>query len=516
MNRKTTFPRMSVVPANTAICVLALFMPIACSAQSYDLTFSTYLGGSAQDSARGVAVDAEGNIYVTGGTTSPDFLTTEGAYDRSYTTGGQSVGAFGPMDVFVTKLDPNGKIVWSTFLGGPNYDRAYSVEVDSQGYVYVAGRAGEGFPTTPGVLQPEFAGDDSRNRAYGKQDGFITRLSPDGSTIVWSTYFGDAGGSIVRDIDIDATGNVYATLMGTRHPNPNVTPGAFQTTPAGDADNVIAKISADGSRVIWASYLGGSGRDLAPSIRVDATGHVLVDGSTASTDFPVTPGAFQRKSGGGGDAYVVKFRPDGSGLVYGTYLGGSRSDGAAGKHGLAVDATGHAYVVGFTESPDFPTTPGAFQRKYGGGMQGTWEQTGDRFVARLSPDGARLLAGTFVGGNARDGGEGVAVDERGSVYMSMFSYSSDFPVNADAMQPKRASRRDGTPFVLAPDFTRAVMSSYMGGSGEDNLRACALGSDGSFVVVGSTNSRDWPVRNAAQPSLAGDGDVVVVKFTPRR
>ena len=483
---------------------------------AFKLAFSTFLSGSGRaNGPRAVAVDAEGNIYVSGGTCSPDFPTTPGAYSRKFDGSGTSAGNSGPVDAFVTKLTPDGKMVWSTLVGGPNHDRTYSIRVDRQGCVYIAGRAGKGFPTTKGALQERFAGDNRPAVGYGPQDGFITKLSADGSKVLWSTYFGSADASIIRDMVIDGKGNVYVSMIGVRADSPYVTRGAFQTARPGGPDGLVAKVSADGRRVLWASYLGGSGRDTAPSIRLDGKGNVLVSGSTSSKDFPVTDGACQRALRGPLDAFVAKFAPDGSRLVYATYLGGSKADGGAGKHGLDVDAGGSAYIVGFTSSADFPVTARAFQSAYAGGRTGTWQQTGDRFIARLSPDGKRLLAATYLGGDARDGGEGIAVDRRGRVYLSGFTYSTDFPVAADARRARRAGRTDGTATVLSADLTRAALSSLLGGRGEENFRAVALCPDGGFVIVGETGSADWPVLNAFQPRSRGGGnDAVVVKFVP--
>ena len=514
-----------------AFCFMALVWTLtggleARAAQGYALGFSTYLGGSGgEDTARAVAVDAEGNIFVAGGTRSADFPTTAGAYSRTYDASGRSAGARGPMDVFVTKLDPQGRILWSTLLGGPNYDRAYTVRVDRQGFVYVGGRAGEGFPTTPGTVQPQFAGDQRPNGAYGKQDGFITKLSPDGSRVVWSTYFGTPGPAIIRDMDIDAQGAIYLVMIELSHPSAHVTRGALRERPPGGMDSLVAKVSPDGSRAVWCTYLGGSGRDLAPSLRVDSSGQPVVAGSTFSPDFPVTGGAFQRQLRGKQDAFVAKLAADGSRLVYATLLGGSDEDGAAGKHGLALDASGRACVVGFTSSPDFPTTPGAFQRRYAGGMTGTWRETGDRFAAIVSADGSRLEAATLLGGNARDGGEGIEVDAAGRVYLGGMTFSGDFPVTGSAIQSRYggASRPhgplwgggDATVVVFSPDLRRLLFSTYMGGSGEDLFRACALTAKGEMVLVGSTTSKDWPTKNATQSSPAGGPDeVIVAKFHP--
>ncbi len=530
MSKSPVAPQARIAPVailSLAALTVILIPTSPARADGYELAFSTYLGGSGgEDTARAVAVDAEGNIYVAGGTRSADFPTTSGAYSRTYDGSGGSSGQRGPMDVFVTKLDPRGRIVWSTLLGGPNYDRAYTVRVDARGFVYVAGRAGEGFPTTPQTVQPAFAGDAERNGAYGKQDGFITKLSPDGSKIVWSTYFGTPGPAIIRDMDLDAQGNIYVVMIELSRPSPHVTPGAFQTRQPGGMDSLVAKISPDARKVIWCTYLGGSGRDLAPSLRVGADGQPVVAGSTFSTDFPVTPGAFHRQLRGKQDAFVAKLSADGSRLVYSTLLGGSDEDGAAGKHGLALDPAGRACVVGFTSSSDFPATGHAFQRRYAGGTTGTWRETGDRFVAVVSADGARLEAATLLGGNKRDGGEGIEVDSAGRIYLAGLTYSGDFPVTADALQSRYGGAArphgpmwgggDATVVVLSGDLRRLLYSTYMGGSGEDLFRACAVTPKGEIVLVGSTTSRDWPTKNAAQNAPAGGPDeIIVAKFRPR-
>ena len=180
--------------------------------QSYRLIGSSFLDGASThwEQARDIAFDSRGNVIVVGGTSASDFRTTPGAYDRTYGDGtaGTGLGNAGQTDVFVVKLDSNGRLLWSTFLGGPNYDRAYAVEIGPGDDIFIGGRAGAGFPTTAGVIQRTFAGDAGPNSEYGLQDGFVACLSADGGTLKWSTYFGESGPGFVRDIAVDAQGRV--------------------------------------------------------------------------------------------------------------------------------------------------------------------------------------------------------------------------------------------------------------------------------------------------------------------
>jgi len=230
------------------ICTLAVLLlagiASAFAGDLYNLAISTYFGGSGWEHARDIYVNGNGNIYVCGGTASHDFPTTEGAYDRTFNFGDTSGQE---CDAFICKFGPGGQLIWSTFLGGPGYDRAYGMEVDAQGYVYVAGRAGRGFPTTPGAFQPTFQGYNGGGYG-GYQNGFVAKLSPDGSQLVWASYVGVA--QLCRDIAIDERGDVYLPLG---NPNQGALPpsewfaNAFQKTPNGGTDCGVIKVSSDGS-----------------------------------------------------------------------------------------------------------------------------------------------------------------------------------------------------------------------------------------------------------------------------
>jgi len=477
--------------------------------------FLRYLGGAEFDQARDVAVDSAGNVYITGGTVSPDFPTTPGAYQRVHNPGTPESPSVQLYDIFVTKIDPNGNIVWSTLIGGPNYDRAYAIEVDAQGNVYLGGRAGVGFPVTTGALQTQHMGGIEAPH-YGNQDGFVAKLSADGSTLLWAGFLGDASPYIVRDIDIDANGNVYAgltTLTGMATP-PNWStwfhsPDARLNSAHGSYDAVVAKIRNDGAAVLWAIYLGGSGDDShgaggAPSIRVNSANEPIVAFGVSSTDMPIAGSAFQSTYGGGAvDAYVAKVAADGLSLVYATYLGSSGGDSTTDTHTLAVDSQGRAIVMGFTDSMSFPTTAGAL---YSFSPTSSVSTMGF-FVTRLNTDGS-MSASTYV----HNANEGIAVHPDGTIYFAGAASIDNFPVTPDALQARLRGGSDGVVTGLKPDFTGYEYLTYLGGDSantNDAFRSLAIAPNGDIIVVG-TAAPNWPVTMG--PTFGGNGDIPVLRI----
>jgi len=462
--------------------------PPAADAGPASTTWITFLGGTAFEQARDVTVDVDGNVIVVGGTQSMDFPTTAGAYDRTYDDRGGMLGTGGTMDVFVTKFAPDGKMLWSTFVGGPNYDRAYAVETDAAGDIYVAGRAGADFPTTAGVVQPGFAGDVAPNTLYGPQDGFVFKLSADGSTLIWSTYFGSDGSDIVRDMDVDPAGNVYLGVSGITRPLSHITANALQAAPGGGVDTVLAKLSPDATRVIWATYFGGSADEGVPSIRVDDRGAVYLATDTLSTDLPVTAGAYQMANAGGRDFFVAKVMADGTSLAYCTYFGGSGHESAE-THHLAVDSTGRAIIATETTSTDLPTTAGAVQRTRNG--------PGDGFVAILSVDGSALAAATYVGGSGYDGIQGVAVDAAGNIYIGGTTPSNDLGATSGAYQRTYRGMGDGWAAWLGPQLGTIRYLTYLGARRNDAQRSLWIDGAGNIVTTGQSASPAFPTTGGA-------------------
>ena len=479
------------------------------------LDFASFLGDQSDDSVRDIAVDRFGSVFVVGGTGSATFPTTGGAFDRTFN---------GIHDVFVAKFSADGTLVYSTLLGGPGYDRAYAVEVDELGIVTVAGRCGDGFPTTPGALQTVFGGDTAPSAAYGPQDGFVARLAADGSALLWSTYLGGDGPENPRDMDVDGSGNVYV-VMGVDRPNPYVTPGSFDPSFDGPFEGLVAEIASDGSHVVWGSYFGGAGNDGGtPSIRVSEAGSMWVLAHTQSPGFPVTPGVYQTVPGGSVDLVVLAIAPGGGSLHWATYFGGPGIEFTE-THGLAIDpVAGDVVLAATTTSIGLPFVPASipapFQVAYGGSggptTGGPTNYPGDGFVARLSADGTQLLAFTYLGGQYGEGIEGVGIDAAGHVVVGGATYSPNFPVSADAFQGAKSGMADAFIARLSADLTALEFSTFLGGSGEDFGRTLAVRPDGRILSGGMTGSADFPATPGSyEPGYGGgatDGFFLGVDF----
>lgn len=483
-------------PAVATIPLVVTTVPIS----SLHLATASYLGGTQADLARDIDVDGQGNYYLTGSTKSADFPVTPGAFDLSYATGSGYES-----DAWVTKYSASGTLLWSTFVGGPNYERAYGIEVDAQGFVYIAGRAGAGMPITGGVFQPTFAGAMAPSAAYGQQDGFICKLAPTGASLVWCSYFGVADGGFIRDLDVDGSGNVYVA-MGTELGGFPAAwfSNAYQPTknPGPGSDIIVAKIKSDGTQVLWATYLGGSGDEVpSPSIRVDGQGAVYVAFSTTSTDMPLVNAA-QTSNHGQNDFFLAKLSSDGSSLLFATYLGGSANEGTE-THGLWVDSQGNAVIAGPTGSSDFPATAGVVQPSHGGG-------TTDMFVARYSPTGAKLAA-TLLGGSGLEDVQGISTDSQGNIYLSGLT-TGTFPTTAAARGPGGGS--DMVAVELSPALDQIRYAVRIGGTGNEESRGAVLGPTGEFLLVGQTASSDFFLQNAAQTSYGGLGDGAVITIRP--
>jgi hypothetical protein len=327
-------------------------------------------------------------------------------------------------------------------------------------------------------------------------------------TLVYGTFLGGSDNASIGTgkLAVDRTGNAYLTgyTLSAQFPTKN----PVQATPLGRLAAFVAKLDSSG-QIVYATYVGGSPvGDKGGAIAVDSAGHAYVVGSTLSRDFP-TVSAVQPNFGGGtgfGDAFILKLSPDGSALVYSTYLGGKGDDAA---FGVAVDSSGNAYVCGSTASENFPTT-NAVQPKYGGGGN---LLAGDVFIAKMNSTGTALIFSTYLGGSNDDRASAIMLDEQGSAYVGGLTASDDFPTKSP-FQPNRAGGNDGFLAKLSPTGDTLVFSSYIGGSAHDQIASIALRPDGDIYLAGPTVSGDFPTANALQPQNNGDQDGFVARYKP--
>ncbi|HEX8188149.1 MAG TPA: SBBP repeat-containing protein, partial [Pyrinomonadaceae bacterium] len=454
------------------------------------LVYSSYLGGNNFDSGNAIAVDSQGNAYVTGQAGSRNFPVTAGAFQRA--KGNAATSAF------VTKINPAGTaVVYSTYLRGEGenalgYVTGYGIAVDAQGNAYVTGEASTvGFPTTPG------APDDS---PYG-WDAFITKLNPQGSGLVYSTLLGGSFDDFGRDIAVDAQGNAYVTGYTVCQAPTCDFPAveAFQPRHGGGyQDAFVTKLNAQGTAYVYSTHLGGgsqlnAGDDWGDAVAVDAQGSAYVAGYTYSPDFPVTAGAYDRTRNGL-DAFVTKLAPDGRSLVYSTFLGG---DGREQALDIALDPDGNAYVAGLTESYNFPATAGAFQTA--GGF--------DAFVTKLNPAGSALVYSTYLGGaGGEDRAWGIALDAGRNAYVAGDTRSGDFPVVAAAQPSYGGGLVEGFVSKLNASGTALAYSTFIGGDDFDEARGVAIDGSGNAYVTGYTTSRNFVVTVGAFQTTPGGTD----------
>jgi len=461
------------------------------------LVYSTYLGGSGigGDYANAIAVDSSGNAYVAGRTRSTDFPTTAGALKTSFGTGVAS-------NAFVAKLNSTGTaLVYSTYLGGSlpgASDEAAGISVDTSGNAYVTGHTTSAdFPTTTGAFQTAL---------HGLESGFVSKLNTTGTGLIYSTYLGGANVDLASAIAVDTSGQAYVTGYASS-PDFPTTPGAYRTTNSGAEDVFVSKFNAAGSALLYSSYLGGSSNDVGNGIAIDSAGNAYVTGSTFSSNYPVTSGAFQTAFGGSQGPFLTKLNSTGSSLVFSTFIGGFSFESAS---AVAVDGSGNAYITGFGGS-SFPTTPGAY-KSVGNGSE--------IFVSKFNATGTALIYSTFIGGPGSTEavvGNSIAVDAAGNAYVAGSDQSNDYPTTPGAYQTVAAGYTEGVVSKLDPTGSTLLYSTFLGGNDTDSANAIALDANGNIYITGETASTNFPVSPGAFQTTNNSpsrGNAFVTELTP--
>ncbi len=441
------------------------------------LVYSTYMGGSGNDYANSVAVDSSGNVYVTGYTGSTNFPTSV-AYQASIN---------GSNDAFVLKLSSDGgSLLYSTYIGGSANDVARAIAIDPSGNAYVTGYTGStNFPTSNPI----------RPGNNGMEDAFVLKLSSSGGILIYSTYMGGSGNDIANGIALDSSNNAYVagTTSSTDFPVLN----SYQSNNRGLDEAFAFKLNSAGSALTYSTYIGGADEDYGNSIAVDSSGNAFVAGSTSSTNFP-TSNAYQSSNHGFGDAFLLKLSAIGSTLLFSTYLGGAAEDVA---NAVIVGAQGNAYVAGSTYSTNFPT-----QAPYQASNAGNE----DAFIAKMGASGSSLVYSTYIGGSGSDPAYGVALDSSGLASVVGRTSSTNFPT----MYPHQGTKSGSLDaFELKLNLTGGslVYSTYIGGTSSDVAYDIAIGPSGAAYVCGITSSTNFPTSIPYQSSNAGSTDAFILE-----
>jgi hypothetical protein len=486
---------------------LLLFILAASLAQAQGLqglTYGTYSGGTGRDVGHGVAVDSLDEIIMVGYTASTNYPTLD-AFQRSIA---------GDVNAFVSKFNSNGKLIWSTYLGGSQQDQASAVVTDSTGNIYVVGTTNSpNFPVTRGVVQPSLGGAGT--------NAFVAKFGSSGN-LIWSTFLGNSP-TQGNGIAVDSQGNVFV---------------AGDTNDVVNEDGFVTELNSTATKVIFTRTIGGSGTDSIHSIALLGE-EAYVAGYTNSKDFPTTPGAFQKSCGSSCSPYFNGFVAElgSSGVAYATYLGGNTTTVPGTTLnlaiGIAVDPGGNAYVTGTTNTIDFPITSSPFQKVYGGttdlpgGVAGCIDfisgqfPCGDAFVTKLNPTGTKLIYSTYLGGSTADIGYSILVDQNDDAWVGGYtqSYSSrthkPFPTTADAYQKVKGGGLDAFLTEVSPSGSTLIYSTYFGGEDDELAFGLALDSTGNGYLAGRTISVDTPVTpDAFQRVFHGNVDGFIAKIRP--
>lgn len=489
------------------------------------LIYSTYLGGLDSEFGNSVETDAAGNTYVTGVTYSRDFMVKEAVQPSL-----RGVG-----NAFVSKFDPQGRLLYSTYLGGSSEDAGIAITSDGAGNVFLVGATDSlNFPTTSGAAQATKG---------GRLDLFVAKLNSTGNSLAYSSYVGGSDDDVAGGVVIDGSGNAYVTgqTLSTNFPVRNPVQGTMR----GTSDAFLVKMNATGSSTVYSTYLGGTGREAGFGVAVDGSGAAYVTGIVYSNDFP-TVNAIQTTIGGRVDLFLSKFNAAGNAMVYSTYFGGNHDDAG---YGIGVDSQGRVAITGFTTSTNFPTK-NAFQTGNAGGD--------DAIIVKFDTNGS-LLYSSYVGGGAEDRAFDLAVAPSGAVYITGRTDSDNFPVkdpfqtvfNNGAGNPAAATQLRGEGPINSPIFdeygrdsiefrrqgpanansttgvaqivrdgfvakisdTGAITySSFLGGGDEEKVFGIAVDANGFASITGLTVSRNFPTRAALQKGLKGTADVFVAKI----
>jgi hypothetical protein len=451
-----------------------------------NIIWGTYYGGSNMEYCSAVKTDQQNNIYITGHTTSASNIATAGTYQSTIA---------GDFDIYLAKFNSAGQLIWGTYFGGSIYETAYCLCLDASGNIYVGGDSGSGTNVaSPGAHQTVYGG--------GIDDAVIVKFDPNGQRL-WSTYYGGTLHDIIYCMNIDNAGNI---IVGGHTESTNgtgiiATIGAYQTSFTYAYDVFVAKFTAAGTRV-WGTYYGDTGFEEAWGIVADVAGNVYITGFSSSVSGIATAGSHQQFSGGNNDAYLAKFDPTGSTVLWATYYGGASDDAGA---AVEIDAQGKIFMGGNTGSSASISTPGSYQTTPG--------SPDDVFLTCFNSTGVRQW-GTYYGGNGTDYLSDILVDANQNIMFSGETLSTNSISTVGAYQPSIGLVNTYDAYFTRFKNSGSIdLATYFGSSGNDNGRGIALDNTGLLYMCGETTSTVGIASPGAYMSNAGgNGDGMLIKF----
>jgi hypothetical protein len=456
------------------------------------LVYAGYFGGDGYDVPTGMAVDSNGNVWLTG-TTRSTIAPPQAQAPYQSTEQGQT-------DVFVAEMSiqPSGQasLLYWTYLGGADRDFGGAIALDAAGNVYLAGSTySTDFPVTANAL---------KSGNSGLQDAFLVKLNPQANgtaALAYSSFFGGTDYDTATALAVDQAGNMIVTGYTASHDIAAIVAGTFLAFQQGGYDVFVLKINpaaAVGVAPLLATYYGGSSTDIANGVAVDAAGAIYITGYTMSPNFPLSDNPYQSTLKAGGDLFVVKLDPTKSGLnmlVYASFFGGSKLDVST---GMAMDTAGGVWVTGYTFSDDFPVTPDAYQSAYGGGVS-------DAFLMRLNLSGSQadfISYSTYFGGADADVSYGLALAGSGQVAIAGYTVSDNLPLKG-ALPTGQTRSTIADAFLALLDTSQPgpaalTYSTYFGGTSSDVATRVAAGPSGTLYVAGYTGSANLPVTDGSR------------------
>ena len=494
-----------------------LYAAFVSTTKSQDLNklpnaYSTYLGGTKAERVNAIKFDKNGFIYLAGFTNSPDFPVTPGAYCTQYK---------GELDGYVVKIDLKAnRIVWATYIGGSNVDYLSDMSLDNEGNIYVVGNTlSSDFPVTIGAFDTSFKGTSGGSSGY-HGDLYVSKLSNDGSKLIYSTFLGGSESESMENLTVDNEGCVYvcASTGSTDYP---VTVDSYDTSFNGYnsgrylSDVVVSKLTKDGNALEYSYFLGGKGNEIG-KIGIDSKGNIVIVGTTSSKDFPVTNGSqFPTSdttfSQSGGALYVAVIDPTGKNLLYSSFINGSKANW---PNGMLLDENDNLYITGFTGSSDFPVTKNAYQT--------VKKNNDDAFLLKFNMEQKKIVSCTYIGGGMADAGKCILKNTDGNIILTGTTLSPDFPITLNAFDTSYNGCNEqwgGDLFISIFDSTlsRLLYSTYLGGSGNDYDASSIIDKNNNLFIGGSTKSSDFPVSANAMNTRynGGDshgGDAVLIKL----